>query len=261
MAITLTPFTVDPLCSGACWTVADEGILATQIAAVALGQSRHVERVLAGAQVGLAPTQASAKAGAVAILTPVGADPSHRDGWMFQVMSWLAAHRATPGGVIRAPHMILAHKGFDGLQLELGADHAVAAAIIFEDKATTNPRDTIRDDVWPDFENLETGARDNVLAAEVVALLRTVPGVDPDRAIQNVIWNSLRHYRVSITVRDTHADHAGRQRLFRGYDTTCAGPLQRRRAGTFEVADLRVWMAALAQRAIQAIQRTVVPGV
>jgi hypothetical protein len=73
--------------------------------------------------------------------------------------------------------MILAHKGFDGLQLEIDTSNGfVTAAVIFEDKATDNPRDTIRDEVWPDFKLLEAGERENVLSADVSALLITRPG-------------------------------------------------------------------------------------
>ena len=59
-------------------------------------------------------------------------------------MSWIVASQANPSALIRAPHMILAHKGFDGLLLELdAATSVVTAAVIFEDKATSNPRQTI----------------------------------------------------------------------------------------------------------------------
>ena len=172
MPIRLTPFTLGELCSGNSWEVTNEEVLARQIASVALGQSRHVERVLAGAGLGPLPDVPSAATAAIEMLTVDGVDSSHRDGWMFQVMSWIAAHRADPGGLIRAPQMQLAQKGFDGLQLRLDHDNqVVAAAVIFEDKATSNPRDTIRDQVWPEFSKLEHGKRDNLLTAEVVALL------------------------------------------------------------------------------------------
>jgi hypothetical protein len=240
--------------------VDDVDRLAAQVAAVAVGQSRHVERVIAGAQLGPPATQASTLTGAVALLTVVGGDPSHRDGWIFQVMSWLAAHKAVPGGLIRAPHMQLAHKGFDGLQLELDGDaRTVSAAVIFEDKATSNPRDTIRDEVWPEFSDLEIGARDHLLTAEVIALLQTRPGVDPDAAIQNVIWKAVRSYRVSITVGATHGTDAGRRRLFRGYDTVAAGDLGRRRGNVLELQQLRVWMQQLADSAIRSA-RLMVPA-
>jgi hypothetical protein len=258
MPIQLMPFEHGKLCYGNAWTVLDEDALAHQIARVALGQSRHVQKILAGAALGAPPTTQNAAAGAVELLTVAGGDPWHRDGWMFQVLSWIAANRATPGGVIRAPHMILAHKGFDGLQLEINKQTGdVTAAIIFEDKATDNPRATIRDDVWPEFSAFEAGDRENVLTAEVTALLTTQPGVDPDIAIQNIIWKSVRHYRISITVGDTHADDAGRCRLFKGYDTIASGALKRRRGETFYIRDLRQWMQALADKAIAAVQAEV----
>lgn len=255
MPIRLTPFTVGNLFSGCTWEVEDVDRLAAQIAAVAVGQSRHIERVIAGAQLGPPATQATTIAGALALLTVVGGDPSHRDGWLFQVMSWLAAHTAVPAGLIRAPHMQLAHKGFDGLQLELDADTGtVTAAVIFEDKATSNPRDTIREEVWPEFANLEAGARDHLLTAEVVALLQTRPDLDPSVAIQNVIWKAARSYRVSITINATHSTDGGRRRLFRGYDTVAAGHLGRRRGNVLELQQLRAWMQDLADRSIRSVR-------
>lgn len=262
MPITLTPFDHGDLCHGSSWAVADEDELARQIAIVAIGQSRHVERILAGAHLGPPMTTGSAAEAAIRMLTIAGNDPSHRDGWMFQVISWIAAHRAAPGGLIRTPQMRLADKGFDGLQLELDTtNQTVTAAILFEDKATVNPRDTIRDEVWPDFSKLESGDRDNVLTAEVIALLRTRPSVDPDRAIQNAIWNAARHFRVSITIGAIHASAAGRERLFRGYDEVAGGAARRRRAEVFEVENLRGWMAQLAAKAIRAIEEMVEPDV
>src|SRR5687767_1374983 len=122
MSITLTPFADGQLCHGSSWTVPNEGTLAGQIARIALGQSLHVERILSGAGLAPPPVVEAARAGAIALLTVSDpAYPYQRDGWMFQAMSWIAAHRAAPTALIRAPHMIPAHKGFDGLQLELDA--------------------------------------------------------------------------------------------------------------------------------------------
>ncbi|MFM0347890.1 hypothetical protein [Paraburkholderia sp. RL17-347-BIC-D] len=263
MSINLTPFEHDVLCRGNTWVIADEDVLAQQIARVALGQSRHVQRILAGALLATPATTNSAAAGAIELLTvSAGDDPWHRDGWMFQVLSWIAAHRATPGGIIRAPHTNHAHKGFDGLELEL--DHksgTVTAAVIFEDKATDNPRRTIQKDVWPEFKAFESGERENVLVAEMIGLLATQPNVDPDIAIQNVIWKNVRHYRISITVGDAHSDEAGRRRLFKGYDEIATGPSRRRRGETFHVKNLRQWMQSVADKAIAAVQVEVKPNV
>jgi hypothetical protein len=254
VTILLTPFAHGELCHGNTWSIQDQSKLADHIASVALGQSRHVERILAGANLSSPLTTGGAVAGAIALLTVANGDPWHRDGWVFQVMSWIAAHIAKPGSYIRPPHMIAAHKGFDGLQLEMDdTTGAVGAIIIFEDKATDNPRKTIRDEVWRDFKELEAGDRENVLTAEIVALLQTLPGVNPDIAIQNILWKQARHYRVSITVGDTHATDKGRVRLFRDYDTVASGVAKKRRAETFHVKDLRKWMDGLALQAIAAI--------
>jgi hypothetical protein len=95
--------------------------------------------------------------------------------------------------------MILAHKGFDGLQLDLDtANGIVTAAVIFEDKATDHPRQTIQSEVWPDFKLLESGDRENVLSADVSSLLITRPDIDADKAIENVIWKQIRRYRLLI---------------------------------------------------------------
>jgi hypothetical protein len=255
MPVVLTPFTHGTLCHGCAWTIADRPQLANFVAQIALGQSRHVAKVLAGVNATPPPSPQTTRAAAIKLLTvPTGGDPWHRDGWMFQTISWLAANRANPTAVIRAPHMILAHKGFDGLQLEIDTSTgSVTAAVIFEDKASDNPRDTIRDKVWPDFKLLEAGDRENVLIADVSALLITRPDIDADKAIENIIWKQIRRYRVSITVGAAHASSAGRQQLFDGYEQVASGDVQRRRGEILYVDQLRPWMSSLAAEAISSI--------
>lgn len=256
MTINLTPFKHEPLCYGHTWTVEDESVLAQRIARVALGQARHIQKILAGASVVAPATTENAARDAIKLLTvAAGEDPWHRDGWMFQVLSWIAAYRAAPDSIISTPHIRLADKGFDGLELEINKKTGkVKGAIIFEDKATDNPRDTVRGAVWPEFAALESGERENMLTAEVVALLSTKPNIDPDAAIENIIWGNVRRYRVSITVGANHSDEAGRRRLFKGYDAIAAGDMKRRRAETLHVDDLRAWMQRLAEKAITIVR-------
>lgn len=257
MSIALTPFAHGPLVFGHVWTVADQDELADQVAQVALGQSVHVERILAGATPALVRSSSAAQ-GALALLTADANDPSHRDGWLFQVMSWIAACRAAPTSLMRAPHMTHAQKGFDGLELVIdSASRRVTAAIIFEDKATVNPRDTMRDEVWPQVRALETGAKDNVLMSEVSTLLRTHPDLDPVAAVEQVVWKDVRRYRVSVTVSTTHATERGRKRLFKGYDAVAPGALDRRQGCTFEALHLRNWMGELAEKAKVAVRKRV----
>ena len=155
--------------------------------------------------------------------------------------------------------MILADKGFDGLQLDIDAENnAVTAVVIFEDKATNRPRDMIREKVWPDFTELEKGKNTNLLTSEVTSLLQTNPELDVDDAIAKIIWTDIKRYRVSITIGDTHNSDEARKRLFESYDIVAAGGVERRRGDTFFVDDLRPWMQNLADLAITKIQASVV---
>jgi hypothetical protein len=252
MPIQLTPITHKDLMHGYTWQVSDAQLLAEAIAGVALGQSRQVRRILSAVGAPLSLPNNDVRTTAIDMLSvPSGADSWHRDGWIFQVMSWLAACVANPNSLINTPHMIHAQKGFDGLQLDFDdkADE-VTAVVIFEDKATENPRTTIREEVWPEFDLLEKGDRANVLVAEVLGLLEKRPSIDVDGAIRKVIWKDVRRFRVSITVADSHSTSAGRGRLFKNYDEKVAGAIERRRGETFYVSDLRTWMSNIANMAI-----------
>ncbi|PPD47988.1 MAG: hypothetical protein CTY16_06290 [Methylobacter sp.] len=267
MPINLTPFNHNPLCYGYTWTINDECRLAEQIAYIALGQSSHVQKILAAANFTPRIPTANAANAAIRLLTVNdGDDPWHRDGWIFQAMSWIAANKAMPNGLIAKPHMIHAQKGFDGIQLKLDNAKNVVAAIIFEDKATENPRKIIREDVLPGFSIFESGERENELTAEIISILQTQHDIDEDAAIETIIWKNIRHYRVSITIGDTHAkNNASHKSLFNDYDTFIKGSLpidiEKRRAETFYVNNLRDWMEQLAQKAIASIQSKVVTHV
>jgi hypothetical protein len=255
MPIQLTAIAHDKLLHGCTWAVPDEQFLSELIAYVALGQARHVRKILLATGSILPMPDDYAKSSATKMLTVApNTDSWHRDGWMFQVMSWLAASKSSPDSIITTPQMRLADKGFDGLQLDFDSGTgALSAVVIFEDKATDNPRGTIQSKVWPDFEQMEKGDRANVLVAEVTSLLEKRAGIDVDDVIKKVIWKDVRRFRVSITVQDTHATHAGRENLFKGYDATVEGGIERRRGETFYVSDLRPWMSNIANKAIRHI--------
>jgi hypothetical protein len=238
------------------WSITDEDALAEQVARVALGQYRHIGKILHGANVIGAAASFDHAAAATKLLTvQPGEDPWHRDGWIFQTISWIAAHHEAKGTAIRPPHLIKAHKGFDGLQLELSADgKSVTAVVVFEDKATDKARDTIRDDVWPGIVALEDGARVTELTHEATAVLEAQQRIDSkldvDAAIANILWKDARRYRVSITVGVTHKEETSRAKLFKGFDQKAPGDVKRRRAETIYIPDLRKWMEAFAQRVL-----------
>ncbi|KFL29541.1 hypothetical protein JP75_20435 [Devosia riboflavina] len=250
MTLKLTPIVHGELCNGVRWEVEDIDLLAESVARVAMGQYRHVSKILEGLA-GEPPRSSQQHANDAKLKLELAADgsPWHRDGWIFQVLSWMAAlQQQGKNTVSQAPHIYKAHKGFDGIQLELADDQkTVKAIVIFEDKATDNPRDTIRDEVWPDIVDLEQGKRVGELTSEATTLLALnqirFPNMDVDQAIDTIIWQEMRRYRVSITTSATHSSDKARMRLFDGFDVKALGDRSRRTGETMHFDDLRVWMA------------------
>ena len=248
MPIALTGFAVQTEWEGCTWTVPSVDELANAIAIIAVGQALHIAEILHIS--GLAPkaTTKGAIKGAVKLLTSSG-NIAHRDGWMFQVMSWLAAQVRTPGALMNTPHMIHAHKGLDGLQVSIDGAEKVTAVVLFEDKATENPRSMVRDKVWPDFVELETGENEHLVAAEVALLLKSSGHSDPQQAVADIMWKQTRRYRLSIT--DEASTDKSQAKLFKGYEKSVPGGVERRRAEVFAVVGLRKWMDDLAKVAIK----------
>lgn len=249
MTLVMTPILHGDICHGHGWIVEDVDLLAERVARVAMGQYRHVAKVLEGLNV-VAPKGSTAHAANAIAKMQVAknGDPWQRDGWIFQIISWIAANQhKTESVVLKPPHIFHAHKGFDGMQLEVSADgKSVSAVVIFEDKASEDPRKTIREDVWPAIAKLEAGQRVAELTHEAAGLLEAqqhlYPDLNVDEAIDRIFWQEARRYRVSITIGDVHKEDADRARLFSDYDTTAKGDVIRRRAETMHFDKLRDWM-------------------
>lgn len=259
MTIDTKPFDHADLCQGASWEISDKEALAEQVARIALGYAHHIQSILAGSGVPIPRSATDNVAGAIELLTVEGGDPSHRDGWLFQAISYIAAITQDPNGIFDAPHMQHAAKGLDGLKLEYDASsNSVTSVVIFEDKATKNARTTIATkkdkngkdvSVWAEFSEIEGNKRQPLITNKISTLLPAVPGLDVDEVIEKIVWKESRKYRVSITVADTHSTENGRKRLFKGYDTVISGKNDRRRAETLHLTDVRVWLDDLAEMA------------
>src|SRR3546814_20197155 len=99
MTLTLTAIDHDELCHGWSWKIVDEDVLAESVARVALGQYRHVARILAGADVAGPATTADHLAGATKFLTvEAGKDPWPRRCRLFQAIFWISALSKAAGG-------------------------------------------------------------------------------------------------------------------------------------------------------------------
>lgn len=249
MVIALTPVREGEIWTGSTWKVEDESALAGLIARVAIGQSRVVERILhQDGLIHIGYPMGGYEAARNLLKVGPSSDPSHRDGWMFQVISWIAAHRAGRPSVIRSPHMRHADKGFDGLLVEFD-DTEIARVVISEEKATGNARTMVRDRVWPEFQCFETGRRDAELVDGVSTLLAGGGHPNPDAVVAAILWTEKRAYRVAVTIDNTHASAKGLQALYKGYEAAVSGEIGRRRAEAFQVQDLRPWFESIAVKA------------
>lgn len=262
MTLVLKQLDHDDLCHGWQWEVGDIDVLAERVARVALGQYRHVAQILEGLA-GAAPTGTAHHAADALkkLKLAKNGDPWQRDGWLFQVISWIAANQTKREATLAPPHIFHAHKGFDGMQVELSGDgKSITALVIFEDKATENARQTIKRNVWPDIVGLEAGERIAELTHEASAILERQqhqhPDLNIDDAIDRILWQQARRYRVSISIDDKHKAADDRRKLFKHYDSSADGDVARRRAETMHFDDLRQWMsdfAALVKAKIEAI--------
>jgi hypothetical protein len=244
MPITFAPIANAQEWAGTSWTIKSDEELAKLVARVALGQSHYALRVLRETGFIGHKTAATTLPGALKLLT--AADPTkpyHRDGWLFQVISWIAAHLQEPDGLIMEPHMIHAHKGFDGVHVRMVGGE-VDTVVICEEKATKNPRKTILGSVWTEFESMQKGNSDHRLLSEVLVILKTRGGIDLDAAIEQLVWKNARAYRVAITVADEVIDD-----VFEGYPDVIVGDVVKRRSEVLPLKNMRIWMNSIAEKA------------
>lgn len=256
----LLAYSDDPLCHGYTWTIRDEEQLAEVVAWLILGDHLHARDVLRGLdrETPVAHRRHLDRRIAEFTTAPTS-DPVrwHRDGWIFQMVSWVAANLAEPTGMrIRAPQPRKADKGLDEIMVRLRQNGAPAVVVIGEDKATENSRSTITSQVWPEFTEFENQARDNEVVTEVGSLLEALNDDDRHAVITDALWGQPWHYRVAITITPDHDGQAGRSVLFAGYDNSVGGAAcARRRAETLVQPAMRDWMDAFSIRIAEALTR------
>jgi len=245
----------DEYCQGVSFSITDEDALARAIALVLVQEFTLARAVLSGM-----PTDENdpvldhddVEDIVERRLKPT--DVYHRDGLLFQLMMWLAAHvDLAEGDLVALPHSQASGKGQDSIVVHRAMD-AVVALSICEDKATENPRSTVREDVWPEIEGYESGGRRDELRSNIIATLG-LGGVQTDEAtklVRRIAWDSARRYRVRVTVQGKRT-----RSLFKDFDKLVAGDRDRRRGETVYLPGLRAWMNQLAAK-IEAELRTYV---
>lgn len=252
--ITLIPFTSGNLCQGHVWTITNEDLLADIVAKLLMGKQLHVEKILTGLTARPLSYRDNAINDAIQKLTLDDPNyPYHRDGLIFQMFSWIAACSVKgDNSILRAPHLVEAQKGFDGLQINVDGGH-VRDVVIFEDKATENPRAFIRDNVWPEFREFNEGQRESELQQEVTTMLSMRPDAfnDIEEAIETIFWEQSRKFRVAITANENHLDERGKASLFKDYDEVIPNrTVDYRNAECVYIPKLRLWMQKFSEQVI-----------
>lgn len=127
-AISTAACKVNEHCVGDHWTVGDVKLLARLIAIIAMGQAKHAARIIVDLQPAVpALTIDVLRADAKQRLTVTGETPEkqdahrwHRDGLIFEAISWIAARQGAAANVLmREPHISATTQGLDGLMIEL----------------------------------------------------------------------------------------------------------------------------------------------
>lgn len=179
----------------------------------------------------------------------------HRDGLLFQHISWVAARLEMPSGYMTSPHVRQADKGFDGFIIELDAGRReIRRIVLCEDKASKSPRSLISSSVWPDITAIRKGERDDEILADLVTLLKSIPGIDAETAVDEVFWEDVREFRVAVATSESQRKAGNFLHLIAGFEATAAGAIETRAAGVLAFNDMRQGLAELAREVMAKVQ-------
>lgn len=250
------------------WTINDEDYLAGIVAVVALGQASHAATLIAALEP-MAPAFSNDLLRSVAISkleiqpgtqTEMVARRAHRDGLLFEVLSWIALVENHVGDryLVRDPHLGATTQGLDGLLLEMDPGlNEVVRTIIIEDKCSKNPRSTFQSKVLPAFKGHHSNERAPDLVASASSLLGRLS--DPTSAVKRaaaVLDISRRGYRAALALESGFDASDQRQDLFNGYDSLVGmDPANREGSGFVVGDDLRPWFEQFAGRVREALGR------
>jgi len=178
---------------------------------------------------------------------------SHRDGLLFQHISWLAAAIQYPGALKAPPHARAADKGFDGMILDVdAASPAISRLIMCEDKASIDPRPIVRKDVWRELQIIQAGTRDDEVNSSVQGLLSTLKSATDEQVeeiLEAVCWKKVRQFRVALAVGANRQKKGQYTHLFKGFNKAVPeGTDQTRFAEVMPMSDVRQVLDEIANK-------------
>lgn len=258
------------------WTVINTDQLVDALAWLYLRKPRHAARIINALDPGPAGLPGRALVNAIDLLkyelsdiaTDIASnDPAistpakkkrdvriaHRDGLLFQYISWVAASIQFPNAHATAPHVRKADKGFDGLLIELSGN-GISRVILCEDKASTSPRGLVTGSIWPEITGIAGGEKDIEILDGVTALLDSLKDVDVEAALLKASWEKTREYRVSLTVDTTHQKAGSYLHLFQGFEGCATGALDIRMAEVMPLPDIRAYLDDIANLVVKKLK-------
>lgn len=252
MTLTVFPTAVSPHCLGTVWTVTDADTLAEVCAQIMIGRALHAAMILEGSRpVGTPPIISAALKDKLRVELHPQIDPKiwHRDGLLFEIISWVAARlTATPHEAISDPHLKATNQGTDCLKVSIDpVMGTLSGATVYEYKCTTNWRQLFSGDVLKAFREYLSGERDNQLAQAAITLLIELGLTREQRSVayDELIRTRPLSFQASLTVAPSDFGHTDRLALFSGYDAI-AGDIATRGGNTMPLDDIRRWFADFA---------------
>ena len=240
----------DDYCQGVAFSITDEDALARTVALVLVQEYDLARRILTGEvskDEGKLPRIILGEDEVENIVARRLRPPVayHRDGFLFQLLMWLGAHLDLDSGdLVALPHVQASAKGQDSIVVHR-AEGAIVALSICEDKATENPRETVRDKVWPEIRDYEAGGRRDELSSNIITVLGLggIPLNEAEALVRRISWEGMRRYRVRVTVEGERA-----KGLFKGFEELVSGGVEHRRGETVRIPKLREWMTKFADK-------------
>lgn len=264
MPILSTSVEISDHCVGDRWEIIDEEELAGLVALIAKAQAIHAQNIILGITsdpISLeADQEEEIKQLAVDALTVPkdargveirGTKKWHRDGILFEAISWIVARKKYPDAIMRDPHISPTTQGLDGLMIQLSPDmDDVQHTIIFEDKCVEDAAKTFRYDTLPALQRLHVNSR-KVLESASTILQTALPRSQCPAIAAKAIALAVRGYRASFPVPPSLDDVAGRSVIFERYEQLTGIVKDRRIGGTLlSTEDIRDWFEQFAVKVI-----------
>lgn len=253
---------VNEHCVGLRWETSDADYLARIIAIIAMGQAVHAAQIIDDLSPAAPAINDEAIREDAKLRLSIKGDSKtaqdvsrwHRDGLIFEAISWIAARQVADGQVLlKDPHISATTQGLDGLMIELDEEGtAITRATIFEDKCSGDPRGKFRDEVLPAFAAYHRNKRASDLVAAAATLIAAkLTGTAATQAAARVLDLQYRAYRAGLAIEAGRDTEKGRAGLFKDYETLDKITDKQRIGATFvTTAELRVWFDALAEQAV-----------